>query len=1062
MRATMRKMLTLVVVLATLLSLWPVTMTGAVNPPPSSEIETEVWLELSCEGGVGGIRNLSPFPGVEMVKIKVDGKVVGSHPVPLEAGQTMEMAVNWAEWGISLPIVEAHTIVVKTNDDQASATVGPCVELTSPPAPASVVVHKFHDANSNGVQDEGEENIEGWLIHLYSIDGDLALVAEGTTDGEGLVAFTELPPGRYKVWEEKRECWAPTTPVGMNQWSGGYYTVVDLGEGQQVAVEFGNVNTCAPPPPPPEPCIDLEKTGPETAEPGETITYHFWVQNCGDVALEGGAQVYDPLFGDEPIWSGSLQPGEVAEFDMTYTLPEDACGNFTNTAHAVGHPPDQPDVEDEDSWTVEVVCAPPAAPAIDVEKYISTDGETWLDADTPAEAPQIPLGNDVYFRFLVQNVGDVPLTNVGLTDSVYDLSGCAVPEELDPGASFECIIGPFAAEEGEHVNTATACGDYEGQTYKDTDRAKYYGYFEAAPSIDLEKYVSLLIDGQTTWEDADEPPGPQRIEGSEASFKFELTNDGNVPLTDITLEDSAFNLSGCELPEELAPGNSFECVTGPLTLPPGQHTNTGTAIGFYDGIPYTDTDDANTFVIDLPSSIRVTKSATPEELVEPGGEVVFTVVVENISTADTVTITGLTDDVYGDLNGQGDCSVPQELGPGESYECSFTAEVEGNAGEVHTDTVTATGSDDDGNPVEDADDATVTITEGEWDHSSLYFDEDYGCQGDCTEISALVCNGQDSENMEGPTTWELYWIASGNPKDGTVIASGTIEPLDAGECQLLTYNPQDNPNGSSGNYMFKAYQRPGHPGTGELWSEACELECEAVVYVVIAVDTEADNNHPMDAYNTVFDTHNYQRPSAFCPSYETKYSADGTSWTAYTDGTVFNFQVKPTGEEESVTAFTCGDNNAYGLDDYHRAVQFTVPDDGFYDVQVQISYVGNPPDTHIYVVPDDGSGNPNVDTHLSEFLVSTATVANGEYNTIAENLYLEGNTPYWWYAERQSWGNNSNQFAVYRGVGGGGTTISRVMDVNFRTSHTDSFGNPFNITKCIRLILMPKLIGKGR
>jgi len=268
---------------------------------------------------------------------------------------------------------------------------------------------------------------------------------------------------------------------------------------------------------------------PETAEPGETITYHFWVQNCGDVALEGGAQVYDPLFGDEPIWSGSLQPGEVAEFDMTYTLPEDACGNFTNTAHAVGHPPDQPDVEDEDSWTVEVVCAPPAAPAIDVEKYISTDGETWLDADTPAEAPQIPLGNDVYFRFLVQNVGDVPLTNVGLTDSVYDLSGCAVPEELDPGASFECIIGPFAAEEGEHVNTATACGDYEGQTYKDTDRAKYYGYFEPAPSIDLEKYVSLLIDGQTTWEDADEPPGPQRIEGSEASFKFELTNDGNVP-----------------------------------------------------------------------------------------------------------------------------------------------------------------------------------------------------------------------------------------------------------------------------------------------------------------------------------------------------------------------------------------------------------------------------------------------------------------------------------------------------------------------------------------------------
>ena len=50
----------------------------------------------------------------------------------------------------------------------------------------------------------------------------------------------------------------------------------------------------------------------------------------------------------------------------------------------------------------------------------------------------------------------------------------------------------------------------------------------------------------------------------------------------------------------------------------------------------------------------------------------------------------------GDLDGQGDCEMPQELGPGESYTCSFTAEVEGNAGDVHTDTVTATGTDDDG------------------------------------------------------------------------------------------------------------------------------------------------------------------------------------------------------------------------------------------------------------------------------------------------------------------------------------------------------------------------------
>jgi len=91
---------------------------------------------------------------------------------------------------------------------------------------------------------------------------------------------------------------------------------------------------------------------------------------------------------------------------------------------------------------------------------------------------------------------------------------------------------------------------------------------------------------------------------------------------------------------------------------------------------------------------------------------------------------------------------------------------------------------------------------------------------------AQVCNGDDSEDMAGPTTWELYWRASGNPKNGNVIASGTIDPLATGECQILTYDPSDNPNGASGNYMFRAYQRPGHPGTGELWSGACEITCQ--------------------------------------------------------------------------------------------------------------------------------------------------------------------------------------------------------------------------------------------
>ena len=123
----------------------------------------------------------------------------------------------------------------------------------------------------------------------------------------------------------------------------------------------------------------------------------------------------------------------------------------------------------------------------------------------------------------------------------------------------------------------------------------------------------------------------------------------------------------------------------------------------------------------------------------------------------------------------------------------------------------------------------VPPTVEEWDKSSLYFDEDYACQSDCNEISAKICNEEDSEDMQGQTTWEIYWIESGNPKDGEEIPLGQTDTLEHGTCQILHYSLDENPEGEEGNYKFKAYQRPGHPGPGELWSETCEiLQCEAV------------------------------------------------------------------------------------------------------------------------------------------------------------------------------------------------------------------------------------------
>ena len=85
---------------------------------------------------------------------------------------------------------------------------------------------------------------------------------------------------------------------------------------------------------------------------------------------------------------------------------------------------------------------------------------------------------------------------------------------------------------------------------------------------------------------------------------------------------------------------------------------------------------------DTPSSILVTKTADPTSLPEPGGSASFSVTVKNTSAVDSVTITSLTDDVYGDLDGKGTCDVPQTIAAGATYSCSFTGAVSGNAGSL--------------------------------------------------------------------------------------------------------------------------------------------------------------------------------------------------------------------------------------------------------------------------------------------------------------------------------------------------------------------------------------------
>ena len=66
-----------------------------------------------------------------------------------------------------------------------------------------IVVHKFRDDNTNGIQDGIEESLSGWTMRLYRLDGSTwtQLGTSKTTNSAGNAVWSSLAPGTYRAQE---------------------------------------------------------------------------------------------------------------------------------------------------------------------------------------------------------------------------------------------------------------------------------------------------------------------------------------------------------------------------------------------------------------------------------------------------------------------------------------------------------------------------------------------------------------------------------------------------------------------------------------------------------------------------------------------------------------------------------------------------------------------------------------------------------------------------------------------------------------------------------------------
>ena len=185
--------------------------------------------------------------------------------------------------------------------------------------------------------------------------------------------------------------------------------------------------------------------------------------------------------------------------------------------------------------------------------------------------------------------------------------------------------------------------DSDGGTASDKDDQSVK-VTDILPEVTLEKTVT---------------PSSRPEPGGAFDFKLKITNTSNetVVITALT-DDNALSAECLGLVgDSLAPGASTSC-TYQVT-----HTNAGTfdntaEVTVADDEQNTDSDkdSASVEVTDVAPTITVDKTADPTTLPEPGGTFTFKVKVTNTSI-EKVTITSLTDDIYGNLNGKGTCAT---------------------------------------------------------------------------------------------------------------------------------------------------------------------------------------------------------------------------------------------------------------------------------------------------------------------------------------------------------------------------------------------------------------------
>jgi uncharacterized repeat protein (TIGR01451 family) len=325
------------------------------------------------------------------------------------------------------------------------------------------------------------------------------------------------------------------------------------------------------------------------------------------------------------------------------------------------------------------------------------------------------------------------------------------------------------------------------------------------PAVSIVKSVSLASDGP--WVDE-----LTVTTGTTVYYRITISNEGNVPLTDVSLVDNKFNLEECDVPSTLDVGESFDCDYSAVAET-GTLVNTATVDSEETGPE----DDDATVVGEAAPSLSIVKSVSTSAdgpwsnqiAVQTGTPVYYQVIVTNTGNVD-LTDLSLVDDTY-DL--PADCVPDGALAPGDSFTCAYSAVAE-------TGTTVNTATADSAETEPEDDDATVvaspapvliidksnnapsagglpTVKEGD----TVTYTLDYSFSGESVANGVITdvlpagltyvadsATSNDEFTFDGydATTRTLTWTAEEVTESGSVSYKATVDEGAADLAQPLT------------------------------------------------------------------------------------------------------------------------------------------------------------------------------------------------------------------------------------------------------------------------------------